>query len=105
MPSSRASTSIALGGTEKCCQTPGKSVNRKSTISTFLSLIVLRTSGDVAQLRAIIFLPRLRAVPSEHRSSTDQPVPNEISADINLIAYPTSPPFPPFHHSPHLHPP
>src|SRR5215813_7850547 len=62
MPSSSASASTALGGTEKCCQTPGKSVNRKSIIWTFLSLIVLRTSWAVAQLRAMSFLPRLKAV-------------------------------------------
>src|SRR5262245_19142105 len=62
MPSSSASASTALGGTEKCCHTPGKSVNRKSIIWTFLSLIVLRTSWAVAQLRAMSFLPRLQAV-------------------------------------------
>jgi hypothetical protein len=39
----------ALGGTEKCCQTPGKSVNRKSIIWTFSSLIALRRSSVVAQ--------------------------------------------------------
>jgi hypothetical protein len=53
MPASNASASTALGGTEKCCQTPGKSVNRKSIIWTLWSLMALRTSSDVAQLRAM----------------------------------------------------
>src|ERR1700693_4630576 len=50
MPSSRVLAFTALGGTEKCCQTPGKSVNRRSIIWTFSSLIVLRTSSAVAQV-------------------------------------------------------
>src|SRR5262245_6016175 len=75
MPSSSASASTALGGTEKCCQTPGKSVNRKSIIWTFLSLIVLRTSWAVAQLRAMSFLPRLKAVALDD-CSADQPPPS-----------------------------
>jgi len=41
----------ALGGTEKCCQVPGKSVNRKSIIWTFWDLIAFKTSSVVAQLR------------------------------------------------------
>jgi len=32
MPSSRVLAFTALGGTEKCCHTPGKSVNRRSII-------------------------------------------------------------------------
>src|SRR5499433_141330 len=76
MPSSSASASTALGGTEKCCQTPGKSVNRKSIIWTFLSLIVLRTSWAVAQLRAMSFLPRLKAVALDDCCSADQPPPS-----------------------------
>src|SRR6266705_5733695 len=49
MPSSRVLAFTALGGTEKCCHTPGKSVNRKSIIWTFSSLIALRTSSTVTQ--------------------------------------------------------
>src|SRR5882672_3396777 len=49
MPSLRASTFAALGGTEKCCHTPGKSVNRRSTIWIFSSLIVFTRSSAVAQ--------------------------------------------------------
>src|ERR1051325_5870553 len=49
MPSSRVSLLTALGGTEKCCQTPGRSVNRRSIIRTFSSLIVFKTSSVVAQ--------------------------------------------------------
>jgi len=49
MPSLRASIFTALGGTEKCCQTPGKSVNRRSIIWTFSSLIAFRRSSAVAQ--------------------------------------------------------
>src|SRR6516164_5911744 len=76
MPSSSASASTALGGTEKCCQTPGKSVNRKSIIWTFSSLIVLRTSWAVAQLRAMSFLPRLKAVVLDDCCSADQTPPS-----------------------------
>src|SRR5262249_46316907 len=43
------STFTALGGTEKCCQTPGRSVNLRSIIWTFSSLIVFRRSSAVAQ--------------------------------------------------------
>src|SRR5262245_2863853 len=57
MPSLIASASIALGGTEKCCQVPGKSVKRKSIISTFLVLMALRTSSVVEQLRNICCPP------------------------------------------------
>src|SRR6516165_7301364 len=49
MPSSRASAFTALGGTEKCCHTPGKSVKRRSIIWTFASLIAFTRSSDVAQ--------------------------------------------------------
>src|SRR5262249_44722738 len=47
----------ALGGTEKCCQVPGRSVKRKSIISTFLVLMALRTSSVVEQLRNICCPP------------------------------------------------
>src|SRR5258705_12539323 len=49
MPSLSASTFTALGGTEKCCHTPGKSVNRRSIIWTFWSLIAFRRSSAVVQ--------------------------------------------------------
>src|ERR1700730_9227963 len=61
MPSSRVLAFTALGGTEKCCQTPGKSVNRRSIIWTFSSLIVLRTSSDVAQVGTMASLLQPRA--------------------------------------------
>src|SRR5262245_55033912 len=54
MPSLMALASTALGGTEKCCQVPGKSVKRKSIIWTFLALMALRTSSAVEQLRNMI---------------------------------------------------
>ena len=54
MPSLIASASTALGGTEKCCQVPGKSVKRKSIIWTFLALMALRTSSLVEQFRNIL---------------------------------------------------
>src|SRR5215470_10670356 len=57
MPSLIASASTALGGTEKCCQVPGKSVKRRSIIWMFLALIALRTSSAVEQLRNICFPP------------------------------------------------
>src|SRR5499426_1846485 len=57
MPSVKASASTALGGTEKCCQTPGKSVNRTSIIWTLLSLTALRMSSAVTQLRNMASLP------------------------------------------------
>src|SRR5262249_37037598 len=57
MPSVKASASTALGGTEKCCQTPGKSVNRTSIIWTLLSLTALRTSSAVTQLRNMASVP------------------------------------------------
>src|SRR5262245_1429222 len=57
MPSLIASASTALGGTEKCCQVPGRSVKRKSIISTFLVLTALRTSSVVEQLRNICCPP------------------------------------------------
>src|SRR5262245_32616045 len=57
MPSLIASASTALGGTEKCCQVPGRSVKRKSIISTFLVLMALRTSSVVEQLRNICCAP------------------------------------------------
>src|SRR5215475_13566377 len=57
MPSLIASASTALGGTEKCCQVPGRSVKRKSIISTFLALMALRTSSVVEQLRNICCPP------------------------------------------------
>src|SRR5260370_34088895 len=56
MPSLRASTFTALGGTEKCCHTPGKSVNRRSTIWTFSSLIVFTRSSAVAQFGTMAYL-------------------------------------------------
>ena len=49
-------------GTEKCCHVPGKSVKRRSTIRTSLSLMDLRTSSTVPQLRNIKVTPiRLRS--------------------------------------------
>src|SRR5215207_3535511 len=48
MPSLRASTLAAPGGTEKCCHTPGKSVKRRSIICTFSSLIAFTRSSAVA---------------------------------------------------------
>ena len=72
IPSLSASASTALGGTEKCCQTPGKSVNRTSIIWTSLSLMDFSTSSAVAQLRNMAFLPQLTAVlqmTSERRSA------------------------------------
>src|SRR5262244_3004374 len=62
IPSLNASASTALGGTEKCCQTPGRSVNRRSIIWTLLSLTDLRTSSAVAELRNICLLLHLMAV-------------------------------------------
>src|SRR5262249_4811789 len=76
MPSSSASASTALGGTEKCCQTPAKSANPQSIIWPFLSLIVLRPSWAVAQLRAMSSLPRLKAVALDDCCSADQPPPS-----------------------------
>src|SRR4029078_9237522 len=67
MPSLLASASTALGGTEKCCQVPGRSVKRKSIISTFLVLITLRTSSVVEQLRNIAALQC--RTPAERRSA------------------------------------
>src|ERR1700692_2572793 len=61
MPSSRVLAFTALGGTEKCCQTPGKSVNRRSIIWTFSSLIVLRTPSAVAQVGTMASLLQPRA--------------------------------------------
>src|SRR5215510_6832720 len=58
MPSFIASLSTALGGTEKCCQVPGRSVNRKSIIRTLLSLMALRTSSAEAHLRDICLSSR-----------------------------------------------
>src|SRR5215467_6699947 len=49
IPSLKASTLAARGGTEKCCHTPGKSVNRRSIILTFSSLIAFTRSSAVAQ--------------------------------------------------------
>src|SRR5215813_12549816 len=57
MPSLIASASTTLGGTEKCCQVPGKSVKRKSIIWTFLALMALRTSSAVEQFRNICLPP------------------------------------------------
>src|SRR4029450_10221700 len=60
MPSLIASASTALGGTEKCCQVPGKYVKRKSINSTLLALLflsALRTSSAVDQLRNICCPP------------------------------------------------
>src|SRR6516162_3767689 len=53
MPSLMASASIALGGTEKCCQVPTRSVKRKSIILTSLSLMDLRTPSALVQFRNI----------------------------------------------------
>src|SRR5262249_42805869 len=74
---------------EKCCQTPGKSVNRKSIIWTFLSLIVLRTSWAVAQLRAMSFLPRLKAVALDVVAALINPT-KRSSANVGLVAAATS---------------
>src|SRR5712691_6806550 len=70
MPSLKASASTALGGTEKCCQVPGKSVKRKSIIWTFLPLIDLSTSSAFAQLRNMASLHsyELMMVPDNARN-------------------------------------
>ena len=43
-PSSKASIVSSSTGTEKCCHIPGKSMNFRSTISTFFSLTSFKTS-------------------------------------------------------------
>src|SRR5215510_13770513 len=62
MPSFIASLSTALGGTEKCCQVPGRSVNRKSIICTLLSLMALRTSSAEVHLSDICLTSRLQRI-------------------------------------------
>src|SRR5215475_1910834 len=56
MPSLRASTFAALGGTEKCCHTPGKSVKRRSIICTFSSRIAFTISSAVAHFGNMVSL-------------------------------------------------
>ena len=46
-PSSKVSSSIVSAGTAKCCHTPGKSMNRMSTVLTSFSRINARTSFGV----------------------------------------------------------
>ena len=46
-PSSNTSSVSCEAGTEKCCIRPGRSQNRRSTISTPSSLISCRTSAGV----------------------------------------------------------
>ena len=53
MPSANMSASNSVVGIEKCCQTPGKSVKRTSTILTSLSLIAASTSSGVAHVSAM----------------------------------------------------
>src|SRR5258708_18731370 len=65
MPSLRASTFAALGGTEKCCHTPGKSVKRRSIICTFSSLIAFTRSSAVAHLGNMASLLSWRAASRE----------------------------------------
>ena len=54
-PSSKVSSSISRGGTEKCCQRPGKSMNRRSTTSTFSSLMNFTTSAGVLNSLIVLF--------------------------------------------------
>ena len=46
-PSSKASDVRQLTGTEKCCQVPGRSVKRRSTIFTSWSRMAFETSSGV----------------------------------------------------------
>src|SRR5262249_26352153 len=64
MPSVSASTLAALGGTEKCCHTPGRSVNRRSIIWTFPSSIVFTRSSAVAHFGTMASLLSWRALSS-----------------------------------------
>ncbi len=49
MPSSNVSSVSASAGIEKCCQTPGKSMNRRSTVVTSRCRICAKTSLGVTQ--------------------------------------------------------
>ncbi len=49
MPSSNVSSLRASAGIEKCCQTPGKSMNRRSTVVTSRCRICAKTSLGVTQ--------------------------------------------------------
>ncbi len=48
-PSSNVSSVSESAGIEKCCQTPGKSMNRKSTVVTSRCRICAKTSFGVTQ--------------------------------------------------------
>ena len=49
MPSSNVSSVSASAGIEKCCQTPGKSMNRRSTVVTSRCRICAKTSFGVTR--------------------------------------------------------
>src|SRR5215472_14450703 len=78
-----ASSLSAPGGTEKCCQVPGKSAKRKSTMRTLLSLIELSTSSAVAQLRNMGCLPSSAALPCCY-AETLSPLRNQVEKMIKL---------------------
>ena len=54
MPSSNVSSVRASAGIEKCCQTPGKSMNRRSTVVTSRCRICAKTSLGVTQPSPLI---------------------------------------------------
>ena len=54
MPSSNVSSVRASAGIEKCCQTPGKSMNRRSTVVTSRCRICAKTSLGVTQTSPLL---------------------------------------------------
>src|SRR5579875_2447956 len=82
-PSSKLSASSAEGGTEKCCHSPGRSVNRRSIIAILSSLIVRKTSSAVLKVWGMsASLARNGTMRSQGRSGKKRAAKDAISGGL-----------------------